>query len=229
MHGRMAGLQMAVDSAIMGYLAGLHGFTNTDVNVGGSLGTFEVVDNDNLFNAASANVVQIAAPVMLVCGVTVTALMVLNIVTTEKHNKLLGALRSVGISESTHWLSWFTCFLFINVILGCISAAFGKLSGVSLFSMCLWSIHAVAFWLFACSLGALCIWIGSFTTKPVWVNVNSFLVFSFSTIITFCLTTIFNLDDLYAPQMTFVVKVLLARPHDTPSRRPGCAHAAVVG
>jgi len=196
MHGRLAGLQKGVDAAIMSYLAYLNGFENTDVDLGVSLGIFKEVDNNNLFNAAAANVVQISAPVMLVCGITVVGLMVLNIVTTEKHNKLLGALRTVGISEAAHWASWFAVFVVTSMIIGLVTASFGSLSQVSLFTQCDWSIHVVAFFLFACSFSALCIWIGSFVTRPMWVNIASFLLFSVSTVITFTLTTLFDLDEL---------------------------------
>lgn len=65
---------------------------------------FRVADNGNLFNQASANVVAIASPVVLVCGIAVAALMMLNLVTTEKHNKLLGALRMIGGTKSKHAL-----------------------------------------------------------------------------------------------------------------------------
>ena len=210
MHGRLGAIQQAVDAAIISYVAYKNGMPNVDVNMGASVGVFEVyTGSNNLFNSASSNIVAIAGPVMLVCGVTVTALMMLNLVTTEKYNKLLGALRSVGVSEGAHWLSWFSIFIVLSFVMAIVTASFGMLSHISLFSKCEWSVHFIAFFMFMCSMGAMSIWLGSFVARPVWVNVVSFMMFSFATVITFCLTTLISPDELYAPGVSPIVAFIV--------------------
>lgn len=78
-----------------------------------------------------------------------------------------------------------------------LAAGVGKLSGISLFAQCDYTIHAVAFFVFTASFASYAIWHGSYVTKPVWVNIVSFIVFAISTVSTMVLTTLFDTDLLY--------------------------------
>jgi hypothetical protein len=64
-------------------------------------------------------VVAIGLNLSIVIGVVVAALLVIQTITSEKKDKLLGRMRIMGMTESAYWVTWFFTY--------CIFAIFASL------------------------------------------------------------------------------------------------------
>jgi hypothetical protein len=56
-------------------------------------------------------VVAIGLNIAIVIGVVVTSLLVIQTITSEKKDKLLGRMRIMGMNESAYWVTWFFTYV----------------------------------------------------------------------------------------------------------------------
>lgn len=68
----------------------------------------------------------LAGGTFIICSGAVVALLVLNVVVSEKSRALLGFLRNIGLQESAHWLSWWAALSPIMVLGALLGTAAGR-------------------------------------------------------------------------------------------------------
>lgn len=61
-------------------------------------------------------VVAIGLNLGMVVAVTVASLLIVQTITGEKKDKLLGRMRIMGLSESAYWFTWFLTYLAIALV-----------------------------------------------------------------------------------------------------------------
>lgn len=209
--GRLLGFQNAIDAALIAAAGKAAGKTATQdaASIDVSLGGFSVATNGDMFNTNAVPITSIAGAAFIVTGVVVVALMFMNIVTTEKHKKLLGAMRMMGLYESTHWISWFLVFGLVSGLASVVTVVVGKATSIDLFVRTEFMVHFAALAAFSVSMSAFVLWAASFVRRPRWSNVSAFLTFSISVVMTFMFTVTQLYDGLYSPAVSFAAKLVL--------------------
>ena len=102
--GRHAALQKEVDAAIVARLAGASG-TSGVPTLDATVAAFPDTEAANALGAGSDGLQIIAAATFVCAGVVAGALFAMMLVTGEKGRRLVGQLRTIGLYESTYWVS----------------------------------------------------------------------------------------------------------------------------
>jgi ABC-type multidrug transport system ATPase subunit len=115
-------------------------------------------------------------------GAVVCSLFVLGAVVSEKQQKLLGALRNMGVFESAYWISWLLAFVALFLVIAPVIVLVGRGLAIDLFTKCSFVVHWLAMSLLLCSSASLSFMFAAVATKQRWVNVAS-LLYIMSTIV----------------------------------------------
>eukprot|EP00854_Cymbomonas_tetramitiformis_P011128 gene11128-13151_t len=137
----------------------------------------DLADSDSDSNGTSSSAVPSLAAGALVFGLTVNALFVINILVDEKTRKLLANMRTMGLSEAAHWLSWFLTFAVLcgaNALLG---AAAGACSTLRVLSRTDMEVHFILLMLSGWSFTALMIFLASMISRTQFLNMAGFVLF----------------------------------------------------
>lgn len=146
------------------------------------LGSFAGIDETDL-------ILNFIANLFMVTGAAIVALMQLYMVVREKQVRLLGALRAMGVYDSSHWLSWFIAFAAPAVVAGCLAAAVSQATDLVVFTHVDASVHVILLSALALAFSAVTIMLAAVVTQPRWVNAGAFLFFSITFIVQNMLTT----------------------------------------
>lgn len=152
----------------------------------------------------------LAGGTFAITGGVVSALLIMSSIVSEKQRDLLGALRAIGLFESTYWLSWFFSNLPLLAILALVTMGIAGATHLPHFEYADYSVHIVGFFVFMVSLTSLALCCASMVKRTRYVNVCSFLLFAVAVI----MSTIFPItglyDQLYRPGMTPIVMIVVA-------------------
>ncbi|KAK3267400.1 hypothetical protein CYMTET_24039 [Cymbomonas tetramitiformis] len=186
--GHYLGVQAAAERAILSaergadadYKAWIQTFPEGKFNSSTRAGSEEeadLADSDSDSNGTSSSAVPSLAAGALVFGLTVNALFVINILVDEKTRKLLANMRTMGLSEAAHWLSWFLTFAVLcgaNALLG---AAAGACSTLRVLSRTDMEVHFILLMLSGWSFTALMIFLASMISRTQFLNMAGFVLF----------------------------------------------------
>ena len=121
----------------------------------------------------------------------------------------MGSLRTIGLFESTHVLSWFLASLPFLITTGLITATVGGATGIAFFTNTPWGIHAIAALLLMMSTGAMVLCCTSCLRSSVAVNITAFLLFSATAVITSMFSVLGLYSFIYAPVLPPIVLMCL--------------------
>ena len=135
-----------------------------------------------------------AGSTFITAGAVLSSVLVLATIAGEKHRKLVGAMRAVGLFESTYWASWLTAFLPILAVAAGIASLVGNATNIAMFTRTSAGIHFIALLLLGTSSAAMALCCASLVRAQRSINVIAFLLFAASAII----TAIFSVLNLYS-------------------------------
>ena len=96
--------------------------------------------------------------------------------------------------------------LFLSALIG---TSVGYALDLNVFTNCDYIVHLLVMLLFLFNMGALALFVGSFVTRPRWVNVASFLVFAIAVITQTLLAVTGAQDIIYSPALPVVVPMIV--------------------
>ena len=216
---RLMGLQEALDASLVGFVkAGGVPFSNESVP-----DSFEPADlqfeaaglpsqgtaGGSALSPEGNGFVFVGGSMLLELGACMVMILATNLVASEKHRKLLGALRSIGLYESAFWVSWVLVLCVMTMFTSLITLGIGYWTGLYFFTHVDFAVHFISFWCLCMSMVGMALWLASFVRQTLWVNLGSFLLVA----LTLSLQTIATLFNAYqyffSPQMPTVLAVLL--------------------
>lgn len=98
-------------------------------------------------------------------GCSLSAILVLQTIATEKEAHLLASLRVVGLREWVHWTSWALCYFFPCFLSAVLSTICGLVLRIRFFVQCDVSVQLLNMFLFLQSFAALATFLGSFISR----------------------------------------------------------------
>ena len=176
-------VQQAVDAAIIGQKAGLD--SSADVQLGVSRFPEEVgVSAVGIFEFVA---IAMFGEMFMTLGCSLSAILVLQNIASEKEAKLLGNLRVVGLREWAHWLSWAICYIFPCMVSAVLATSLGVFLDVRIYTNCDFLVMFLNMFLFLQAMSALYTFLGSFVSRNRIVVLVSMLFLFISMISTLIL------------------------------------------
>lgn len=195
--GRVAGLQRAVDAALIsGAVARARSAAETDATLGvtlGALAEFEQVGGIEVTSPATIALV-LAGAAFIVVGCVVVGIVVLVTVAGEKQRGLTGLLKTMGLYDSAYVLSWAAALLPLLVAAALLVPAAGAATGLVLFARVNFGIHFFAALLLLTATVALSLACAACAVRPWVINAFAFCHFAVGA----TLTILFGVFGLYA-------------------------------
>ena len=151
--GHYAALQAAVDAAILGHVTG------TPADIALNVGRFARLKDPDALETGGG--IAIYGDLFVVLGCSLSAILVLQNIAGEKDAKLLAALRTVGLREWLHWLSWALAYLAPCCLSALMSTVLGNLLGLRLYTQASFFVHLITMLLFLQSFAALATFLGA--------------------------------------------------------------------
>lgn len=179
--GHYVALQAAVDAAILGHVTG----TTADIAL--NVGRFARFKDPDAVD--ENNTIATYGDLFVVLGCSLTAILVLQNIAAEKDAKLLAALRTVGLREWLHWLSWALTYLPPCCLSALMSTVVGNLLGLRLFTQTSFFVHLIAMFLFLQSFAALATLLGACLSRTRYVVLISMLMLFLSVAVNLILRT----------------------------------------
>jgi ABC-type multidrug transport system ATPase subunit len=184
----------------------LASFFTLDANVG----PFDEVNplSGGVSDPASLVVYQYGGQ-FLVMGVVAGALVVLATVSGEKSRKLLGSLKTIGLLDSAYWLSWFTCFLPLLLLMALVTPGIGQAARIILFERVDYGVHIMALLLLGSSTVALSLSCAACVSTPNMIGAAAFCHFAAAVSLSIVFH-VFGLDRaVYSPGFPAIVTLLM--------------------
>lgn len=192
--GRLLALQVALEGAIVEQTVAAAAGKAVSLSLDATIAPFEEVSPLSGGVSDPTSVAQyVYGPAFLSIGVVGASLLVLVQVSGEKHRKLLGMLKTVGLLDSAYWASWFVSYLPLILAAAVLTPASGAVSKLIIFARVDFSIHMLAILLLGTATVAMALALSACVSRPVWVTGLAFVQFALSV----SLTIIFGVIGLY--------------------------------
>jgi hypothetical protein len=177
--GRDEAVQQAVDAAILGHKAGLG--ASADMR----LGVARFPEEVGVSSVGMAEFVAIAlfGELFMTLGCSLSAILVLQNIASEKEAKLLGNLRVVGLREWTHWLSWAIAYVLPCLLSALLATCVGIYLDVRIYTNCDFLVMFFNLFLFLQAMSALYTFLGSVVSRNRIVVLVS-MIFLFLSMVT---------------------------------------------
>ena len=175
-----------------------------------SIGPFDEVSplSGGVSDPASIAVYEYGAS-FVVMGVVAGSLLVLTTVSGEKSRKLLGSLRTIGLLDSAYWLSWFTCYAPLLLLMAVLTPAAGLAARIILFLRVDYGVHIAALLLLGTSTAAMSLACAACLSRPAWIGGAAFCHFAAAVSLSI-VYHIFGLDRaVYSPGFPAIVTLLM--------------------
>ena len=154
-------------------------------------------------------VVFLAGGAFITIGLSVSGILAIYAVTTEKRRNLLNSMRQMGVSEAAYWASWLVVFATSGMFGALLAVGTGHALDLWVFSHVNFAVHFYSIWAFCIAMVSYGLWLSSFLTAPRWINVVIFITLTLSTIEQF----LFPLFQLFVilpkPSINAFVKFLM--------------------
>lgn len=166
--GHHAALQIALDAAILGHIAGVH--TELSLDVG------RFAQQHDPGTQLSSSIWTAYGDLFVSLGCSMSAILVLQNIAGEKEARLLAALRTVGLREWLHWTSWGLCYVAPCLSSSLLCTVLGNMLQLRLYTQASFVVHLLTMLLFLMSFAALAAFLGSCISKTRYVVLSSMLM-----------------------------------------------------
>jgi len=148
----------------------------------------------------------------LIMGVVAGSLCILTTVVGEKQRKLLGSLKTIGLLDSTYWLSWLSSYLPLLLGMALVTPGIAYALKIILFLRVEYGVHVLALWLLGTSTAAMSLACAAFLKSPGYVGCTAFCHFAAA----LSLSIVFNVLQVnrvvYRPDFPFALSFLFMLP-----------------
>lgn len=176
-----------------------------------TVGAFSDYESANSLTGGGPGLIMllVSGATFVICGAIISSLLIMSTITGERSRKLVGQLRTIGLLDSTYWLSWIISFFPVIFLGALVLPGVGSASGVVLFSRTDYSVHLVATFLLGTATMANAMCCGSFVSQRMRVNIASFCVFAVAVAVSITFAVLQLYSFIYIPTIPAVVQVLV--------------------
>eukprot|EP01052_Picozoa_sp_SAG31_P005477 SAG31_NODE_241_length_19364_cov_17.168544_10_plen_326_part_00 len=128
-------------------------------------------------------------PLFMTLGCSLSAILVLQSIATEKEAHLLASLRIVGLREWTYWASWALCYFVPCLLSSVLSVVVGLVLNIQFFVNSDVAVQLLNMFLFLEAFAALATFLGAFISRTRMVVVISLVMLFVSLLSSTILTT----------------------------------------